>query len=333
MTKVPVCAAGFSRLAPPFGSSPVAVRRRTHQPQANPVRSVYAPMKQALKVLVLEDDDNDVLLLEIALSRAGYAPKCHRVQTRKALSAALDRQAWDLIISDYVMPEYNGLEALSLVKEKGIDLPFIIVSGQVTDDAAVAAMRAGAHDYVMKDNLSRLGPAVERELHEVQLRREQRKTEEKTRAEHAITLILAHAESFEQAAPEILRILMVVLEADFGALWTPGPEGKTLQALILNRRHPTPSLFVCRAHPKFASSPGRRFAGTGVEELRAEWIADLAADNTGPCREAAAYAGLKSGVAFPILDSTAFFGVIEFFALRRLAYDATWTSMMGAISR
>src|SRR5438876_4018656 len=142
-------------------------------------------MDQPLQVLIVEDSENDAALLEIELQRAGYEPVCHRVETREALSSALGRQKWDLVISDYVMPRFDGLAALALVKQKGLDLPFIIVSGHITDATAVAAMKAGAHDYVMKDNLARLGPAVERELREAEMRRENRRSEEKLRVEHA----------------------------------------------------------------------------------------------------------------------------------------------------
>ncbi len=137
-----------------------------------------------LKTLIVEDYENDALLLELELQRAGYAPACQRVETAAAMSAALQRQAWDLVVADYLLPQFNGLDALALVKEKGLDLPFIIVSGNITDDTAVAAMKAGAHDYVMKSNLSRLGPAVERELREAGMRRERRLSEERLKQEH-----------------------------------------------------------------------------------------------------------------------------------------------------
>src|SRR6266404_8177692 len=137
-----------------------------------------------LQVLIVEDSENDAALLEIELERGGYAPVCHRVETAKALGAALERQPWDLVIADYVMPHFNGLAALALVKERGLDLPFIIVSGHISDDTAVAAMKAGAHDYVMKENLARLGSAVERELREAAVRREQRQSEESLKVEH-----------------------------------------------------------------------------------------------------------------------------------------------------
>src|SRR5437588_7430501 len=141
-------------------------------------------MNKPLQILIVEDSENDAELLKLELERAGYEPHCQRVETPQALSAALDRQGWDLVVADYIMPQFNGLAALALVKQKGLDLPFIIVSGHITDDTAVAAMKAGAHDYVMKDNLARLGPAVERELREAEVRRERRRSEEKLKVEH-----------------------------------------------------------------------------------------------------------------------------------------------------
>src|SRR5438105_15675773 len=142
-------------------------------------------MNKPLQILIVEDSENDAELLKLELERAGYEPHCQRVETPQALSAALDRQGWDLVVADYIMPQFNGLAALALVKAKGFDLPFIIVSGHITDDTAVAAMKAGAHDYVMKDNLTRLGQAVQRELREAAVRREQRRSEERLKVEHS----------------------------------------------------------------------------------------------------------------------------------------------------
>src|SRR5579864_9566530 len=138
---------------------------------------------QPLQVLLVEDSENDAALLELELERAGYAPSCQRVETAEGMAEALGKQSWDLIIADYVMPRFSGLSALGLLKERGLDIPFIIVSGHITDDTAVAAMKAGAHDYVMKDNLTRLGPAVERELREAEGRRERRRAQEKLQVE------------------------------------------------------------------------------------------------------------------------------------------------------
>jgi len=119
-----------------------------------------------LRVLIIEDSEDDALLLLRELTRGGFDPMVERVDTREDMVAALDRQIWDIILCDYVMPRFSGLHALALLKEKSLDVPFIIVSGRIGEEPAVEAMRAGAHDFVMKNNLSRLLPVVERELRE-----------------------------------------------------------------------------------------------------------------------------------------------------------------------
>ena len=125
---------------------------------------------KALRALIADDSENDVLLLLRVLRKAGYEPVYERVWTAPAMKAALQRQAWDIVISDYEMPNFGGFEALQLLKESGHDLPFILVSAVISEETAVAAMKAGAHDYIMKRNLARLVPAIERELRDAQTR-------------------------------------------------------------------------------------------------------------------------------------------------------------------
>ena len=134
-------------------------------------------MKKPLRVLVVEDSEDDASLVVRELKRGGYAPTFQRVETAAALQTALRNQECDVIIADYNLPNFNALEALRLLKDSGLDLPFIVVTGSITDDTAVAAMKAGAHDYIMKDNLKRLAPAIERELHEAENRRERKHLE------------------------------------------------------------------------------------------------------------------------------------------------------------
>ena len=110
------------------------------------------------------------------LARAGLNPEATRVETPEAFAEALDGggQSWDVVIADYRLPGWSGLRALDMMQERAIDLPFIIVSGAIGEETAVDAMKAGAHDYVLKDNLVRLVPAIERERREAGLRRERR---------------------------------------------------------------------------------------------------------------------------------------------------------------
>lgn len=131
-----------------------------------------------LRVLFVENSEDDVLLATDELRQAGFDVACRRVETAKALQAALSAGDWDVILCDYWMPSFTGAQALEIYKTVGTDVPFLIVSGSITEEAAVDAMRAGAHDYVLKHNLRRLAPAVERELREAENRRAGRQAEQ-----------------------------------------------------------------------------------------------------------------------------------------------------------
>lgn len=123
-----------------------------------------------IRVLMVEDSKDDAALIMHELTRNGCEVMSERVDTREALENALDRQGWDIIIADYSMPQFGGIEAFKLIQERNEDLPLILVSGVIGEDVAVEAMKIGVHDYVMKDNLARLGHAVERALREAERR-------------------------------------------------------------------------------------------------------------------------------------------------------------------
>jgi signal transduction histidine kinase len=148
---------------------------------------VTASALTPLHALVLEDSEDDFLILEQHLSRGGYELDFERVQTADEFEQALDREAWDIVFADHVVPGYSGLTALKAVQKRELDVPFIIVSGKIGEDTAVDAMKAGAHDYVMKSSLARLAPAVERELREW-TRRQERKEAPKQLALQRIAL-------------------------------------------------------------------------------------------------------------------------------------------------
>ena len=131
-------------------------------------------MKAPLRVLVVEDSEFDAQMMISLLRKGGYDVTSERVETPQAVQAALKQRTWDVVLSDYNLPDWNAPAALQLIKESGLDLPFIIVSGGIGEDIAVAAMKSGAHDYLMKGNLHRLLPAVERELREAANRAGQR---------------------------------------------------------------------------------------------------------------------------------------------------------------
>jgi PAS domain S-box-containing protein len=136
-------------------------------------------MKTPIRVLIIEDSEDDKELLLRELARGGYNPEYECLETGEALNKALDKQSWDIILSDYAMPKFDGPTALKMVKARGLDIPFILISGTIGEDIAVAAMKSGAQDYIMKGKMARLVPAIERELKEAEVRRQRKLADEK----------------------------------------------------------------------------------------------------------------------------------------------------------
>ncbi len=132
-------------------------------------------MTSILRVLIVDDSDRDATIIVCALQGAGHQVRYERVATADALAAALQRDAWDLVIADYALRNFRGVAALHQVRQRDPDLPFLFVSGTLGEEAAVDAMKAGAHDYIRKENLRRLLPAVRHEVREAALRRERRR--------------------------------------------------------------------------------------------------------------------------------------------------------------
>ena len=130
-----------------------------------------------LRVLIVEDSDDDIVLLERILRQAGFDPTWVQVKTPEDFQIALKSQPWDVVLSDYKLTHFSAPAALNILQAGAYDIPFIVVAGTVGEATAVAMMRAGAHDYVMKDNLSRLGEVVRREVGDARIRQEQRQTQ------------------------------------------------------------------------------------------------------------------------------------------------------------
>jgi two-component system, cell cycle sensor histidine kinase and response regulator CckA len=147
-----------------------------------------------IRVLFVEDSEDDATLLARHLERSGYEVDAFRVDTREGFQNAVTNAKWDVVISDHSMPNFSSLEALAILKAHHLDSPFIIVSGTISEEMAVEAMRAGAHDYVLKNNLARLGPAIDRELGDAELRRQAREERE---ARQAVELQLQQSQKME----------------------------------------------------------------------------------------------------------------------------------------
>jgi signal transduction histidine kinase len=141
---------------------------------------LITPLKPitSLRILLVEDSKDDAELLDIVLREQGYSPEIHRVETRAGLVAALDQEGWQVVLCDHALPTFDAISALQVIQERELDLPFIIVSNAIVESIAVDVMRAGAHDFLLKHSLGRLGAVIEREVREASMRAESRRMQQ-----------------------------------------------------------------------------------------------------------------------------------------------------------
>lgn len=165
-------------------------------------------MARPIRLLLVEDSEDDTELLLIELREQGYEPEYRRVDNAGALHEALQEDKWDLVVCDYNLPGFSASAALAILQEHHLDLPFLLVSGTVPEGAAVAAMKSGARDYIMKGNLARLAPAIERELDQATERRTHRRNEEERERLQALMGMYLHPKVAGMVAesPDLLRL-------------------------------------------------------------------------------------------------------------------------------
>ena len=166
-------------------------------------------MGKPLRVLMVEDSEDDILLTIHALKKGGYEPVYERVETAEAMRKALKKKTWDVILCDYKMPKFNGIAAIVLLKKTGMDIPLIIVSGTIGEELAAECMRLGAHDYIIKSNLSRLVPAIERELKEAETRIQHKRAEE----------ALKKSENKYRLLAEHMTDIVWIMDLDLSVTW------------------------------------------------------------------------------------------------------------------
>ena len=224
------------------------------------------PGAQPLRVLCVDDDEEDVALILHALKEGGYVPDHRHVCGRERLIEAIASQQWDMVISDYAMPQFDGLTALRIVKERDPNVPFILVSGAVTSDIAVAAMKSGAADYVMKDDLTRLAPAVRREVADAGERRARRLAEANLSANEELlnSIVNTAADGIIVIDPAgTIEFGNAAMEKLFG--WKPLELiGKNVTRLLLGRSREGQDTL-------FQGADGAGGKGTGhVRELKAQ---------------------------------------------------------------
>lgn len=189
-------------------------------------------MSRKIHILLVEDSEDDAVFVVRELQRGGYETVFQRVETAPGFNAALAAGGWDVIIADYNLPEFSGVEALRLMQQAGQDLPFIIVSGAIGEEAAVAVMKSGAHDYVLKRELARLVPAVEREIRDARVRRERREAMACVSALSKLGQTLAAASTPAEAAHVIGNIADELFAWDAFSLDLYNADTNTIQTVL-----------------------------------------------------------------------------------------------------
>src|SRR5574341_450984 len=187
-----------------------------------------------LRVRLVEGSEDDARLLLRELKRGGYDVEFERVETANAMKSALANQAWDLILCDYSLPQFNAPHALNVLKESDYDLPFIIISGTIGEESTVSALKAGAHDFIVKGNMARLIPAIQRELKDAEVRHERRQRERELEAIALVSATMRSANTLDEMLPRLLDQTLELIGTESGSIWLYDPACDTVN-LILQR--------------------------------------------------------------------------------------------------
>ncbi len=220
-----------------------------------------------LRLLLVEDDENDAMLLLRELRRGGYSVTSTRVETPEAFERELDTGRWDVIVADYSLPHFDALSAFSRVRQRGLDLPFLIVSGTIGEDTAVAAMKAGVHDFLLKDRLGRLAPAVTRELREAEVRAERQRMQEQLLLSDRLASLGLLAASVAHEINNPLASLMMDLDFVLGAQEAQATSGPAAQALHEARECAGRIRDIIRDIKIFSRPDEQRFGATDVHRV------------------------------------------------------------------
>lgn len=233
-------------------------------------------MSKQLRVLQIEDSESDAALIVRTLEKSGYDVQSKRVEDAGEMRASLAEQEWDIIIADYHLPGFDAPAALGTLRQTGLDIPFIVVSGAIGEDLAVNLMKSGAHDYVMKSNLSRLAPAVEREINEAQMRREREAAEQALReSQERLALALNETQlgMFDIAPQTGKQVWCEYAKRHFGL----SPEANVTTEIFESALHPDDrERLKAILEETFRSDSGGHYAAefrtVGIEDRIERWI-------------------------------------------------------------
>lgn len=290
-------------------------------------------MNQPLRVLLVEDSEDDSALLVRELRRGGYDPDLERVDTPEGMANSLAAKTWDIVVADYSMPRFSGLAALRMLKESGKDLPFIIVSGTVGEETAVEAMREGANDYLMKDRLARLAPAIERELREAEVRRQRKLAQEQVRRQmeriaalRVIDVAILGSLDLRLTLNIVIDQVLALLDVHAASCLLLNPHSHRLE-YAAGRGFSSPA--ISRSAPRL----GEGLAGRAALERRFVNISDLR-ENPGasPRSDQLASEGFIDYYAVPLIAKGDVIGVLEVYHREHFPTDLEWQGYLETLA-
>lgn len=296
-------------------------------------------MSDALNVLIIEDSDDDVELLILELRASNYKLNIERVQTAPEFKRALDMGEWDVIVSDYSLPGFGAPKALQMLKESGKDIPLIIVSGTIGEDAAVQAMRAGAADFFAKNNVVRLIPAIERELREADERQRRRLAETRLQRKNDLEKLLQQVAIEANSAAEISDLVQFVLDKiceytgmPLGHAFMPSAEnsGEFISARLWHIADPEKYSEYQAAAEGLRFSHDAELIGQVIRTRQTVWLSEF--PDSFVHKSILQDAGICAGFAFPVLADGDLALVLQFFSSAPLPEDDPLREIIPQIS-
>ena len=271
-------------------------------------------MKRDIRVLIAEDVLTDAELYERELKRANIRFTTHRVETREAFERALTELEPDIVLSNLGMPAgFSGLAALDLTRRTFAETPFIFVSGKIGEDRAAELIRRGATDYVLKDHLQHLVPAITRALQDARERRARRRAEQRLSVQHLVARVLAETVAFEDVASKLLQILCESMGFTVGALWEVNKELNVLRCTDMwHVSSPVLQEFAAKTR-ELIVKPGAGVAGQAWKSRTPVWIPEATLNPRSPRAPYAAEANLHENFAFPVSVRGDTIGLMDFF--------------------
>jgi signal transduction histidine kinase/DNA-binding response OmpR family regulator len=281
-----------------------------------------------LCLLIVEDSEMDTALLLRELRKGGYVPTHIRVDTPSKMREALETQQWDIIISDFIMPQFSGLEALKILQEMDLDIPFIVLSGQIGENTAVETMKAGAQDYIIKGNLKRLIPAIQRELVEADNRRQRKRAEENLKkVNRAREVLIKVNESIMRSMSEselLQTVCRIIVEyGGYRMCWvgyTGQDEHKKVVPVVQAGYEDG---YLEKVSITWADTEiGRGPTGNAIRNGKPVVARNIQTDLTYlPWREEAVKRGYASSIALPLANKELIFGVLNIYAAESDRFD------------